>query len=89
MGWNGKTKYDQFVWIPISHEQINNMFICQKKTTSNGSCNIVAENGTAKCTTHNSTQMAGKTICNKRGENYKKHIQKYIQQIQGFVNQVL
>ena len=72
--WDGteKTKYDQFVWIPISHEQINNMFICQKKTTSNGSCNIVAENGTAKCTTHNSTQMAGRLYATSEGENYKK-----------------
>ena len=72
--WDGteKTKYDQFVWIPISHEQINNMFICQKKTTSNGSCNIVAENGTAKCTTHNSTQMAGRLYATSLGENYYK-----------------
>ena len=72
--WDGteKTKYDQFVWIPISHEQINNMFICQKKTTSNGSCNIVAENGTAKCTTHNSTQMAGRLYATSVAENYKK-----------------
>ena len=72
--WDGteKTKYDQFVWIPISHEQINNMFICQAKTTSNGSCNIVAENGTAKCTTHNSTQMAGRLYATSLGEEYKK-----------------
>ena len=70
--WDGteKTKYDQFVWIPISHEQINNMFICQKKTTSNGSCNIVAENGTAKCTTHNSTQMAGRLYATSAGGSY-------------------
>ena len=72
--WDGteKTKYDQFVWIPISHEQINNMFICQAKTTSNGSCNIVAENGKAKCKTHNSTQMAGRLYATSDGENYKK-----------------
>ena len=69
---NLKKTYDQFVWIPISHEQINNMFICQAKTTSNGSCNIVAENGTAKCTTHNSTQMAGRLYATSIGENYKK-----------------
>ena len=69
---NLKKTYDQFVWIPISHEQINNMFICQKKTTSNGSCNIVAENGTAKCTTHNSTQMAGRLYATSLGENYYK-----------------
>ena len=69
---NLKKTYDQFVWIPISHEQINNMFIYQAKTTSNGSCNIVAENGKAKCTTHNSTQMAGRLYASNTGENYKK-----------------
>ena len=64
--WDGteKTKYDQFVWIPITHEQINNMFICQAKTGSNGNCNITVENGTAKCTVHNSTQMAGRLYVN-------------------------
>ena len=67
-----KKTYDQFVWIPISHEQINNMFICQAKTTSNGSCNITVENGVAKCTVHNSTQMAGRLYATDRGENYKK-----------------
>ncbi len=67
---NLKKTYDQFVWIPISHEQINNMFICQVKTTSNGSCNIVAEKGTAKCTTHNSTQMAGRLYATSTGESY-------------------
>ena len=67
---NLKKTYDQFVWIPISHEQINNMFICQAKTTSNGSCNIVAENGKAKCTAHNSTQMAGRLYATSTGESY-------------------
>ena len=72
--WDGteKTKYDQFVWIPITHEQINNMFICQAKTTSNGNCNITAENGTAKCTTHNSKQMAGRLYATSTEKNYKK-----------------
>ena len=69
---NLKKTYDQFVWIPISHEQINNMFICQAKTTSNGSCNIVAENGTAKCTTHNSKDMAGRLYATRTGEIYYK-----------------
>ena len=69
---NLKKTYDQFVWIPISHEQINNMFICQAKTGSNGNCNIVAENGTAKCTIHNSTQMAGRLYATTYGESYKK-----------------
>ena len=60
--WDGteKTKYDQFVWIPISHDQINEMFICQGKTNASDRCNITVENGTAKCTVHNSIQMAGR-----------------------------
>ena len=69
---NLKKTYDQFVWIPISHEQINNMFLCQAKTGSNGNCNITVENGVAKCTTHNSTQMAGRLYASNTGENYKK-----------------
>ena len=70
--WDGteKTKYDQFVWIPISHEQINNMFICQAKTGNNGNCNITVENGVAKCTVHNSTQMAGRLYASNTGESY-------------------
>ena len=69
---NLKKTYDQFVWIPISHEQINNMFICQAKTGNNGNCNITVENGVAKCTVHNSTQMAGRLYATDAGENYKK-----------------
>ena len=69
---NLKKTYDQFVWIPISHEQINNMFICQAKTTSNGNCNITVENGVAKCTVHNSTQMAGRLYATSAAESYKK-----------------
>ena len=69
---NLKKTYDQFVWIPISHEQINNMFICQAKTGSNGNCNITVENETAKCTVHNSTQMAGRLYATSLGENYYK-----------------
>ena len=67
---NLKKTYDQFVWIPITHEQINNMFICQEKTTSNGNCNITVENGTAKCTVHNSTKMAGRLYATSTGEKY-------------------
>ena len=69
---NLKKTYDQFVWIPISHEQINNMFICQAKTGNNENCNITVENGVAKCTTHNSTQMAGRLYATSTGESYKK-----------------
>ena len=63
--------YDQFVWIPISHEQINNMYICQAKTTSNGNCNIQVVNGEAKCTVHNSTKMAGRLYATTYGEKFE------------------
>ena len=69
---NAQKTYDQFVWIPISHEQINNMYICQAKTGSNGNCNIQVVNGEAKCTTHNSTLMAGRLYATSTGENFEK-----------------
>ena len=68
---NAQTTYDQFVWIPISHEQINNMYICQAKTGDNGNCNITVENGEAKCTTHNSNQMAGRLYATDYGEIFE------------------
>ena len=68
---NAQKTYDQFVWIPISHEQINNMYICQAKTGSNGNCNITVENGEAKCTVHNSTQMAGRLYATETGEYFE------------------
>ena len=68
---NAQTTYDQFVWIPISHEQINNMYICQAKTGSNGNCNITVENGKAKCITHNSTLMAGRLYATYDGEEFE------------------
>ena len=68
---NAQKTYDQFVWIPISHEQINNMYICQAKTGSNGNCNIQVVNGEAKCTTHNSTQMAGRLYATNIGETFE------------------
>ena len=68
---NAQTTYDQFVWIPIPHEQINNMYICQAKTGSNGNCNITVENGQAKCTTHNSTLMAGRLYATDTGEKFE------------------
>ena len=66
-----QTTYDQFVWIPISHTQINNMYICQAKTGSNGNCNIEVVNGEAKCTVHNSTQMAGRIYATAIGETFE------------------
>ena len=68
---NAQKTYDQFVWIPISHEQINNMYICQAKTGSNGNCNIQVVNGEAKCTTHNSTLMAGRLYATDWGEIFE------------------
>ena len=66
-----QTTYDQFVWIPISHEQINNMYICQAKTDSNGNCNIQVVNEEAKCTTHNSNLMAGRLYATNIGETFE------------------
>ena len=68
---NAQKTYDQFVWIPISHEQINNMYICQAKTGSNGNCNITVENGQAKCTTHNSNLMAGRLYATSTGDKFE------------------
>ena len=68
---NAQKTYDQFVWIPISHEQINNMYICQAKTGDNGNCNIEVVNGEAKCTTHNSTLMAGRLYATDYGEIFE------------------
>ena len=71
--WDGteRTKYDQFVWIPISHTKINDMFICQAKADLSDKCNITVKNGVATCTTHNSTQMAGRLYATDTGETYK------------------
>ena len=66
-----RTKYDQFVWIPISHTKINDMFICQAKENPSDKCNITVKNGVATCTTHNSTQMAGRLYANSTGNKYK------------------
>ena len=69
--------YDQFVWIPIKNttdanaQDINDMYICQAKTGSNGNCSITVENGQAKCTTHNSTQMAGRLYASSYGEKFE------------------
>ena len=66
-----RTKYDQFVWIPISHTKINDMFICQAKENPSDKCNITVKNGVATCTTHNSIQMAGRLYATSAGEKYK------------------
>ena len=69
-----RTKYDQFVWIPISHTKINDMFICQAKKESNDKCNIIVKNRVAICTKHNSTQMAGRLYATGTEEKYKDDI---------------
>ena len=66
-----RKKYDQFVWIPISHTKINDMFICQTKAEASDKCNITVKNGVATCTTHNSPQMAGRLYATDTGETYK------------------
>ena len=66
-----RTKYDQFVWIPISHTKINDMFICQAKAEASDKCSITVKNGVATCTTHNSTKMAGRLYAKNTGDKYK------------------
>ncbi len=67
--WDGteKTKYDQFVWIPVT--DVNKMFMCQSKTADDD-CNIELVNGTPTCTNHsNSTKMAGRLYATDWGKN--------------------
>ena len=68
--WDGteKTKYDQFVWIPVTN--VNKMFMCQSKTADT-ECNIELVNGTPTCTNHsNSTNMAGRLYATNIGEKF-------------------
>ena len=74
---NAQKTYDQFVWIPIKNktdanvQDINDMYICQAKTVSNGNCNIIVENAVAKCSTHNSTKMAGRLYATGMNETFE------------------
>ena len=68
--WDGteKTKYDQFVWVPVT--DVNKMFMCQSKTEDT-ECNIELVNGIPTCTNHsNSTNMAGRLYATSTGENF-------------------
>ena len=68
--WDGteKTKYDQFVWIPVTN--VNKMFMCQSKTADT-ECNIELVNGTPTCTNHsNSKDMAGRLYATSIGESF-------------------
>ena len=65
--WDGteKTKYDQFVWVPVTN--VNKMFMCQSKTAET-ECNIELVNGTPTCTNHsNSKYMAGRLYATSTG----------------------
>lgn len=67
------TTYDQFVWIPIPRANINDMFMCQGKTSST-ICDIhIDENtGLPYCANHsNNTNMAGRLYGNNTtGESF-------------------
>ena len=64
--WDGteKTKYDQFVWIPVTN--VNKMFMCQAKTESDSGCDLKIEGNEVICQTHKtadatkSKKMAGR-----------------------------
>lgn len=64
---NAQRTYDQFVWIPVA--DINDMYMCQSEDGTK-SCRITVENGKAKCSTHNSEQMAGRLYATTYGENF-------------------
>ena len=72
--WDGteKTKYDQFVWVPVT--EVNKMFMCQSKTADDD-CNIELVNGTPTCTNHsNSTKMAGRLYATDWGEKFNSNL---------------
>ena len=57
---NLKKTYDQFVWIPMPKENINDMYMCQSEDGTK-SCKIgLNSSGQAYCSTHKSTAMAGR-----------------------------
>ena len=73
--WDGteKTKYDQFVWIPVEHP--NEMFMCQGKTADT-TCNLTIEGNEVVCQTHKtadttkSKKMAGRLYATSIGKNF-------------------
>ena len=74
--WDGteKTKYDQFVWIPVSNA--NKMFMCQAKTESDSGCDLKIEGNEVICQTHKtadaikSKKMAGRLYATSTGESF-------------------
>ena len=73
-------EYDQFVWIPIPKENIDNMFMCQSEGTDNitKSCEIELKevNGVKKahCKTHDSYNMAGRLYANEMFEHFDENL---------------
>ena len=73
--WDGteKTKYDQFVWIPVTN--VNKMFMCQAKTESDSGCDLKIEGNEVICQTHKtadatkSKKMAGRLYATSLGGN--------------------
>ena len=70
---NLQKTYDQFVWIPMLKENINDMYMCQSEDGTK-SCKITVQtvNGENKayCTTHSSTAMAGRLYDSSTENNY-------------------
>ena len=77
--WYGteKTKYDQFVWIPVSNA--NKMFMCQAKTADT-MCNLKIEGNEVICQTHKtadatkSKKMAGRLYATDWGEKFNSNL---------------
>ena len=77
--WDGteKTKYDQFVWIPVSNA--NKMFMCQAKTADT-MCNLKIEGNEVICQTHKtadatkSKKMAGRLYTTDWGEKFNSNL---------------
>ena len=55
----------EFVWVPVP--DINSMSQC---STAGGSCKLQLEDGTLKCTTHNSADIVGKLYATELGEKF-------------------
>ena len=56
----------EFVWVPV--DDINDMAQC---STAGGNCSLqLQDDGTLKCTTHDSEEIVGKLYASEQGENY-------------------
>ena len=78
--WDGteKTKYDQFVWVPVT--DVNKMFMCQAKTESDSGCDLKIEGNEVICQTHKtadatkSKNMAGRLYATDWRENFNSRL---------------